>query len=87
MKPNAFIFISIVFIVVPTNAKEDQEEKLIPLRKQFTKDCIEKEKKEPECCERFYGTYGDSTYHRNSLFLDLPECVEAFEYKNSFRQS
>jgi hypothetical protein len=58
-----------------------RETKLAPLRAGFIDECVEK-KQRPDraACERFYADYGNQSGNRAPLFLDLPECVKAFEY-------
>lgn len=34
-------------------------------------------------CERFYADHGDATAARGPLYLDLPECVEAHEFRQN----
>ena len=62
-----------------------REKKLAPLRNKFIEECISKQRKEPDYYQRFYADYGGRTRTRGPLFLDLPECVEAFEFKRKHR--
>jgi hypothetical protein len=64
-----------------------REKKLAPLRQQNIETCVEKQKKERAYCERFYRDYGARSGNRPPLFTDIPECVEAFEYRKSYRQA
>jgi len=64
-----------------------REMKLAPLRQGYIDECIEKKKKDQADCERFYSDYGNQTGNKAALFYDLPECVEAFDYKKSYRQA
>ncbi len=58
-------------------------EKLVPLRKQYSEDCVAKgERPDQESCERYYADYGNGAGNRR-LFYDLPACVTAFEYFKS----
>ena len=61
-------------------------EKLIPLRKKYTEECITEQGNDPDYCKRFYSDYGNAMKNRQPMFLDLPECIEAFEYSNSRQQ-
>ena len=36
-----------------------------------------------EACERFYADWGNQAGNRAPLYMDLPECVEAFEHSRS----
>ena len=62
-----------------------REEKLAPLREKYIEECISKQRKDPDYCQRFYADYGARTPTRGPLFLDLPECVEAFEFEKKHR--
>ena len=65
-----------------------REKKLAPLRKQFVEQCVrEEEKPDRASCEAYYSDYGAQAGDRAPLFYDLPECVKAFDYQNSDRQS
>ena len=72
-----------------------REQKLVPLRQQYIDECVEKQKKDRAECERFYQNYDGRQISRNydgrqgnraPLFYDLAECVEAFEYRTSYRK-
>lgn len=66
----------------------ERQKKLAPLRKQFVEECVaNKERPSRKDCERFYADYGQRMGGRAPLFYDLPECVEAFEYQRSVRNS
>ena len=64
-----------------------REKKLALLRQQYIKECVEDQKKDKAYCERFYSDYGAQSGNRAPLFYDLPECVEAFEYRKSYRKA
>lgn len=70
-----------------TACQTAREIKLSPLRQGYVDDCIEKKKKDRAYCERFYSDYGNQAGNKAALFYDLPECVEAFNYQKSYRQS
>jgi hypothetical protein len=64
-----------------------REQKLEPERARFVLECVQQQMKSTlEECERFYGDYGARTGNRAPLYYDLPECVAAFEYRQSYRQ-
>ena len=64
-----------------------REKKLIPLRQQFVDEGVaNKELPSLEECKRFYADYGGRMGQRPPLFYDLPECVEAFDYRQSVRR-
>jgi hypothetical protein len=65
-----------------------REKKLAPLRKQFVEQCVRnQEQPDRAACEVFYSDYGGRAGDRAPLLYDLPECVKAFEYQTSERQS
>lgn len=91
---------SILIVILPNvSANEDRqaeldqvcevvrEKELAPLRNQYVEECVTKEKKERAYCEQYYSDYGDRAGNRAPLFYDLPECVEAFEYRQRYRQA
>ena len=59
-----------------------REKNLAPMRAGFIEECVEK-KQRPDraACERFYADFGNQSGRRAPLFYDLPECVNAFEYR------
>jgi len=64
--------------------KVAREMKLTPLRQQYVEECVQKKQKQDRAtCESFYSDFGAKTGKRAPLFYDLPECVEAFEYKKT----
>ncbi len=63
-----------------------RERKLAPLRAQYIEECVTKQGKERDYCQRFYADYGRRSGKRAPLFLDLPECVEAFEFQKAHRE-
>jgi hypothetical protein len=93
----------VLFLAGPVLAKESREQKqaqldgvcevarqkkLIPMRKGFVEECVaNKELPNRKECERFYADYGNRMGRRAPLFYDLPECVTAFEYRQSARSS
>jgi hypothetical protein len=91
----------IFLLAGPLLAKESREEKqarldgacevarlkkLLPMREKFAAECVaNKELPSKDECERFYADYGNRMGRRAPLFYDLPECVTAFEYRQSTR--
>ena len=63
--------------------------KLTAVRARLTEECVAKKSPRPDraACERFYSDYGITTPYQVGLFYDLPECVKAHDYKNSYRRS
>jgi len=88
---------------VPVLAKESREQKqdrldgvcevarqkkLAPLKAGFIEECVaNKELPSRKECTRFYADYGARMGGRAPLFYDLPECVKAFEFQQSVRES
>lgn len=61
-----------------------REKKLAPMRAGFVEECVEKKQRPDRAsCERFYADYGNQSGNRAPLFYDLPECEEAFQYRQS----
>ena len=59
-----------------------REEKLAPERERYIEECVEEGQREDRAaCERFYADYGNQSGDRAPLYMDLPDCVEAFEYR------
>lgn len=59
-----------------------REAKLAPERARLVEECVEQEQRpDRAACERFYADYGNQSGNRAPLYLDLPECVEAFEHR------
>ena len=64
-----------------------RELKLAPERANFIETCVEeRQRRDRAACERFYRDYGAQSGDRAPLYYDLPECVEAFEFRSSYRQ-
>ena len=64
-----------------------RELKLAPERAVFVEKCVEEGRRgDRAACERFYRDYGAQSGGRAPLYYDLPECVEAFEFRRSYRQ-
>ena len=64
--------------------EQAREEKLAPERQKYIEECVEKKQlPDRESCERFYADHGNKTGNRAPLYYDLPQCVEAYEYRNS----
>ena len=63
-----------------------RQHELRPLRREYVEECIQDTWRDAEQCERFYSDYGARTGRRAPLFYDLPECVEAFEFRKSYRR-
>ena len=65
-----------------------RQTKLAPMRKAFVEECVaNKELPDRDACVTFYADYGNRMGGRAPLFYDLPECVTAFDYRQSSRSS
>jgi hypothetical protein len=64
--------------------EQEREKRLAPEREQLIKDCVETWRSSQEYCENYFSDYGaavrlDTGYVRPALYMDLPECVAAWE--------
>lgn len=66
--------------------EQARENKLAPLRAQYIEECVSKQRRDRDYCQRFYADYGARSGNRPPLFLDLPECVEAFEFQKAHKE-
>ncbi len=64
-----------------------RQEKIAPLKAQAIDDCVTKEQKDAEYCERYYRDYGEKTTGgaRQGMFWDLPQCRKAIEADKYFK--
>jgi hypothetical protein len=64
---------------------EIAREKILSVeRAQYVEECVQgRSRRNREECERFYADHGDATHTRPALHYDLPECVEAYEFRQS----
>lgn len=60
-------------------------EKILSIeRAQYVEECVQgRSRRTREECERFYADHGAATATRGPLYLDLPECVEAYEFRRN----
>lgn len=73
---------------------EMEREKLkAPLRREAIEECVERNKRNRDAgdhdrayCERYFESYGDGGPASKAMFYDLPQCVEAFDYRRSKNQ-
>lgn len=67
---------------------------LVPVRKEAIEECVEQqdekdrnaERHDRVYCERYFEHYGDGGPRVLPMFYDIPECVEAFNYRRSKHQ-
>jgi uncharacterized protein YgiB involved in biofilm formation len=67
-----------------TACEQAREAKLAPERSRYVEECVARGKQRDDCT-RFYADHGAATAARSALYLDLPECVEAFEFGRANR--
>ena len=64
--------------------QNDREVILSVERTQYVDECVRGSSRSTrEECERFYADHGDATIVRGMLYMDLPSCVEAQNFRNS----
>ena len=64
--------------------EDARQKKLAPERERYIEECVaEKQKPDRAACEKFYADYGNQSGNRAPLYLDLPECVKAFEFRQN----
>ena len=65
-----------------------RQKKIAVERSKHVKECVETGMRADQAsCERFYADFGARVGSRPPLFYDLPECVTAHEFRNSYRSS
>ena len=53
-------------------------------RAQYVEECVnDRSRRTREECERFYADHGNATAARGPLYMELPECVEAHEFRQN----
>lgn len=61
-----------------------RERKLAPQREHYIEECVRLgQQRDRAACERFYADHGAQAGGRAPLYYDLPECVRAFEHRQS----
>lgn len=56
---------------------------LDPVRAGIYQECVEDQRKDPGYCRRYADGYNGERVRGAPRFYELPECVEAFEFKRS----
>jgi hypothetical protein len=63
-----------------------RERRLVPERAKLVDDCVREQFLESRKeCARYYADYGGQYGKGAPLYYELPECVRAFEYRQSFQ--
>ena len=63
-----------------------REEKLAPIRAEIYDECINRQGKQPDYCRRYADGYNGARAGAAPRFYELPECVAAFDFRNSNRR-
>ena len=64
--------------------QNDREVILSVERAQYVEECVRGNSRSTrEECVRFYADHGDATRVRGMLYMNLPSCVEAHEFRNN----
>jgi hypothetical protein len=72
--------------------QKQREENVAPLREQAIEDCVTKQRKDREYCERFNRTFGNARPRGNGtmipgMFWNLPVCETAVAAERYFRMN
>ncbi len=71
-----------------TACEQAREARLAPLRQEKIEACVKNgEQQSREACEAEYSHFGQRAGKRPAMFYDIPECVKAFEFQNSYRHT
>jgi hypothetical protein len=74
-------------IALDEQCKIAREKILSVERAQYVEECVQgRSRRTREECERFYADHGAATAARGPLYADLPECVEAFEFRRNLNR-
>jgi hypothetical protein len=63
-----------------------RDEKLAPLRAEIYEDCLEDRKGDDAYCRRYADGYNGERIGGSPRFYELPECEEAFRFRNRNRK-
>jgi hypothetical protein len=72
--------------------QKQREENIAPLREQAIEDCVTKQRRDREYCERFNRTFGNARPRAGGgmipgMFWELPDCQNAFAAQRYFRMN
>lgn len=72
--------------ILDAECEAARERLLVPERAKMIDDCVRERLRESRKeCERYYADYGGQYGKGAPLHYDLPECVRAFEFRESFQ--
>jgi len=63
-----------------------RDEKLAPIRAEIYEDCLEGRKGDDAYCRRYADGYNGERIGGSPRFYELPECEEAFRFRNRNRK-
>lgn len=66
--------------------EEARDRALEPVRAEIYQECMDDQRKDPDYCRRYADGYNGERVGGAPRFYELPECVEAFEFKRSQRR-
>jgi len=65
-----------------------RQEKIDHARAEYIEECVEtKQRADRTSCEHFYADYGNASANRAPIFYDITECIEAHDFRKSYRNS
>ena len=72
--------------------QKQREENIAPLREQAIEDCVTKQRRDREYCERFNRTFGNARPRAGGgmipgMFWELPVCQQAVAAERYFRMN
>ena len=72
--------------------QKQREENIAPLREQAIEDCVTKQRRDREYCERFNRTFGNARPRAGGgmirgMFWELPVCEQAVSAEQYFRMN
>jgi len=69
--------------------QRQRAEKIAPLKKQAVEDCVARNLRDRESCERYNRNYGERTHGgtRPGMFWNLPVCEEAIAAEKYFKMN
>ena len=72
--------------------QKQREENIAPLREQAIEDCVTKQRRDREYCERFNRTFGNARPRAGGgmirgMFWELPVCEQAVAAEKYFRMN
>ncbi len=65
-----------------------RQENIAPLKQEVIEDCVTRQHRDRDYCERFNRNYGERTVTgaQRGMFWDLPVCMQAVDAQNYFKK-